>query len=617
MKQIEKIATHAYSACAAFLLYLCRQKLHDMKNRLLLSLLLGCMVLPMAAVNIIVDKVTRSYLEYVPKNLGENRPLLISCHGMNQDAAYQKGMLVIESVADTAKFVTVFPEGIDKGWDISGDRDIKFVLALIDEMVTKYKIDRKRVYLSGFSMGGMFTYHAMNKIADKIAAFAPISGYPMGGATANANVRPIPIIHTHGTGDDVVGFGGVQGALDVWIKHNGCPLKAKVQTRYRNAGHITRHTWGPGNDGVEVVLMEMADKGHWISNDNGVKTGDEIWRFCKRYSLDLKDPTVKFTSPADGLTFVTIGGKSEVPPITLTASASDPDGKVASVAFYNGKELLAKVDQAPYTCVVEGLKVGSHELYAVVTDDEGRTGSNSVVVDVEEPTKNYLLHNTFLVANSVPDGWVTYDGKEKRVGFVGGFSAGGRLFQLTGEKHDFPWGLYTRNLNGGKKKGYARYADEGTNTTLTLYPGNYQILHKVANWNRPNFTPVTLAIETIDGKEVYSETFTPTSNIGNKASSSFSGTTMVTSVFDINKKDRYVITFYTADGVFDDLVVGQAAIKRKGNVTAVEGAKSDGGASIVSYFNLSGQPVDTPQRGIFIEKLTTSDGKTTSRKVVF
>ena len=298
MKQIEKIATHAYSACAAFLLYLCRQKLHDMKNRLLLSLLLGCMVLPMAAVNIIVDKVTRSYLEYVPKNLGENRPLLISCHGMNQDAAYQKGMLVIESVADTAKFVTVFPEGIDKGWDISGDRDIKFVLALIDEMVTKYKIDRKRVYLSGFSMGGMFTYHAMNKIADKIAAFAPISGYPMGGATANANVRPIPIIHTHGTGDDVVGFGGVQGALDVWIKHNGCPLKAKVQTRYRNAGHITRHTWGPGNDGVEVVLMEMANKGHWISNDVA-KTGDEIWRFCSRYSLpNSSNPTAGIRTPS-------------------------------------------------------------------------------------------------------------------------------------------------------------------------------------------------------------------------------------------------------------------------------------------------------------------------------
>ena len=118
---------------------------------------------------ITVDGKTRNYLEYIPANLGTNRPLLISCHGMNQDAAYQKSMLRIENVADTAKFVTVFPNGINKAWDISGDQDINFVKALIDRMVSDYGIDRNRVYLSGFSMGGMFTYHAMTKIADKIA----------------------------------------------------------------------------------------------------------------------------------------------------------------------------------------------------------------------------------------------------------------------------------------------------------------------------------------------------------------------------------------------------------------------------------------------------------------
>ena len=63
--------------------------------------------------------------------------------------------------------------------------------------------------------------------------------------------------------------------------------------RYRNAAHITRHVWGPGNDNVEVVLMEMANKGHWISNDNGVKTGDEIWRFCSRYSIEAAGPVEK------------------------------------------------------------------------------------------------------------------------------------------------------------------------------------------------------------------------------------------------------------------------------------------------------------------------------------
>jgi len=253
-----------------------------------------CFLLPSAAQQKIkVGGTEREYKIYVPKNLGEKRPLLISCHGMNQDAAYQMNMLDIKSVADTAKFVTVFPEGISKSWDLDGNRDINFVLALIDKMVDDYDIDRGRVYLSGFSMGGMFTYHAMNRIADRIAAFAPISGYPMGGATAKAGVRPIPIIHTHGTSDDVVTFSNVQSALNVWINHNGCPTTAIVTKKYRNASHITRRVWGPGNDGVEVVLMEMANKGHWISNDNGVKTGDEIWRFCSRYSIEVDGPVVK------------------------------------------------------------------------------------------------------------------------------------------------------------------------------------------------------------------------------------------------------------------------------------------------------------------------------------
>ena len=256
--------------------------------------MVACLMLPSSAQEKLkVGGTEREYKIYVPKDLGAKRPLLISCHGMNQDAAYQMGMLDIQSVADTAKFVTVFPEGINKSWDITGNRDINFMLAIIDEMVEKYDIDRGRVYLSGFSMGGMFTYHAMNKIADRIAAFAPISGYPMGGATASPNVRPIPIIHTHGTSDDVVTFSNVQKNLNVWIKHNGCPETAEVTKRYRNAAHITRHVWGPGNDDVEVVLMEMANKGHWISNDNGVKTGDEIWRFCSRYSIEAAGPVEK------------------------------------------------------------------------------------------------------------------------------------------------------------------------------------------------------------------------------------------------------------------------------------------------------------------------------------
>ena len=249
-------------------------------------------ILEPTAGSVMVGSTERTYLQYVPKQLGSKRPLLISCHGMNQDAAYQRDMLKIESVADTAKFITVFPEGEGKSWDLNGRKDINFILKIIDKMVEKYDIDPGRVYLSGFSMGGMFTYHAMNLISDRIAAFAPISGYTMSGVTANANARSIPIIHTHGTADDVVTFDNVQSNLNVWINHNHCKTTPTVTKNYRGASHITRRVWSDGDDGVEVVLMEMAGKGHWISNDNGVLTGDEIWKFCKNYSIKVEWPYV-------------------------------------------------------------------------------------------------------------------------------------------------------------------------------------------------------------------------------------------------------------------------------------------------------------------------------------
>ena len=592
-----------------------------MKKHLILNLLLCCLALPASAGQIsgklTVNGVSRDYIGYLPNNLGNLRPLLISCHGMNQDAPYQKNMLSIESVADTAKFLTIFPNGIDKSWDISGDRDIKYILAIIDEMVKKYNIDSNRVYLSGFSMGGMFTYHAMNKIADKIAAFAPISGYPMWGTTADSKVRPIPIIHTHGTGDDVVAFSGVQGALNVWIKHNGCPTTAKVVKKYRNASHITRHTWGPGNNGVEVVLMEMADKGHWISNDNGVKTGDEIWRFCKRYCLVDKNPKVSFTSPAASHTFLTFGGTTQIPDIHLEATASDPDGKVTGVKFYDGTTLLAEFDEAPYTYELKGLKKGTHKISAVVTDDEGLTGSAELSIKVLEPSasSNYPLNFYFKSAEGgIPDGWSTYDGKELRQSLSSGFTSGSRVFHLTNSKRDFEWGLYTRNINGGEKCGYARYGAEGSSVTLTLNPAHYQLNYKVTNWNQPDFLPVTVVVETLDGKEVCSDVYTPTSNIGNAADKAFSGTKVRNFEFDITEAGRYAITFYTADEAWADLVIGDAVIFWQ-RISASVASPSVLAPVQVNYYTLSGQRIPQPTKGCYVVQTITADGKQQSRIV--
>ena len=77
-------------------------------------ILIALSLLPTSAESIQVGNLTRNYISYVPSNLGVKRPLLISCHGMNQDPNYQKNMLKIESVADTAKFDTVSQDYISK-----------------------------------------------------------------------------------------------------------------------------------------------------------------------------------------------------------------------------------------------------------------------------------------------------------------------------------------------------------------------------------------------------------------------------------------------------------------------------------------------------------------------
>jgi len=267
--------------------------------------LIGSSIISNAQIeNFQVDTLTRKMLVYAPSSIVPNRPLLISMHGLNQDINYQKNQTKWELIAKENNFVVVYPGGIDNTWDLSGTKDIDFILAIIDEMDNRYAIDRERVYLSGFSMGGMMTYHAMNIIADKIAAFAPVSGYPMFGIDTNS-LRPVPIIHTHGTTDDVVGYSGVSECINAWVKRNKCPETAQVTDPYPAGSTLgdTKSYWGPGTDSVEIVLISLKNKGHWHSiEDNGVNTSQEIWDFCKRFSLGYGVPklmaaTVKDANP--------------------------------------------------------------------------------------------------------------------------------------------------------------------------------------------------------------------------------------------------------------------------------------------------------------------------------
>ena len=84
-------------------------------------------------------------------------------------------------------------------------------------------------------------------------------------------------------------------------------------------------------------------------------------------------PTATITSPADGAVF------AWKPTITVTATASDPDGNVTKVEFRDGTTVLGQDTSAPYSFTWRNVPSGSHVLTARATDNAGAVTTSSPV----------------------------------------------------------------------------------------------------------------------------------------------------------------------------------------------------------------------------------------------
>ncbi|HEY2434450.1 MAG TPA: Ig-like domain-containing protein [Vicinamibacterales bacterium] len=129
-------------------------------------------------------------------------------------------------------------------------------------------------------------------------------------------------------------------------------------------------------------------------------------------------PVTAITSPANNAAFTAPAT------IAITASASDSDGSIASVAFYNGSTLLGTTTKSPYSFNWANVAAGTYSLTTVATDNSGATTSSSAV--------------TVTVANTaLPNGWAQMDIGAPPVQGSGSYSNG--VFTATGSGADI-WG---------------------------------------------------------------------------------------------------------------------------------------------------------------------------------
>lgn len=328
--------------------------------------------------SITVGGVNRTMIVYAPANIAQNRPLVIACHGRGGDAPAHIQCCSFNPIADTAKFVVVYPNGINNGWDISGNTDINFISAIIDRMYEQYKIDKERVYLNGFSMGGMLTYHAATRIANKIAAFGSCSGYLLGGATFTSS-RPIPLIHIHGGADDFVKYSGMQNIIDGWVKRNNITSAVQITKPYPvgKNNQNERKFYGLGDCETEVVFITLAGVGHsTVNNVNTFHSGNEIWKFCSRYNLSCgKISALKVTLKTTNDVY----SYSAPAAINLSATPTSTNDPVSKVEFYNGSTKIGEDASAPYSYAWANVPTGTYTLTVVVTTASGKKSTSAAV----------------------------------------------------------------------------------------------------------------------------------------------------------------------------------------------------------------------------------------------
>ena len=173
-------------------------------------------------------------------------------------------------------------------------------------------------------------------------------------------------------------------------------------------------------------------------------------------------PKVSLTAPANN--------SSATAPahITLGANASDPDGTVAKVEFFNGTTLLGTATAAPYSYIWNSAPVGTYSITAVATDNLGaQTTSAASAITVIAPPAVTLTSPANNAANIAPGSFAlaanaTSAGTITKVDFFNGTSLIGTA---TSAPYTFAWS----NVPAGSYS-LTAVATDGNGATATSAP---------------------------------------------------------------------------------------------------------------------------------------------------
>jgi polyhydroxybutyrate depolymerase len=259
----------------------------------------------------------RSYLLHLPPspNRGKPMPVVIVLHGGGGNAEVIAQTSGFTAKADEERFIVIYPNGTGRPrnrlltWN-SGNccgyahennvDDVSFVRSLIEQVQQELNVDSRRIFVTGFSNGGMMSYRLACELSETIAAIAPVAG-ALNYEKCNP-VRPVSVVAFHGTADEHVLYEGgepirrsdpnprvdrsVAEAISYWVARDQCANDARKERR----GSVIIEDYAKCREGTGVRLYTLEGGGHaWPGGEaraswadrptTALKATDAMWDF--------------------------------------------------------------------------------------------------------------------------------------------------------------------------------------------------------------------------------------------------------------------------------------------------------------------------------------------------
>jgi polyhydroxybutyrate depolymerase len=255
---------------------------------------------------------TRSYIYYTPANMQPGAPLVFALHGYSGDALGMFTFGGFREVADAEGFGLIIPQGSPDGsgtnhwnanFNFTNVNDHAFLTQLAQYIQETHGHDPACTYSCGYSNGGYMSYSLACAHADVFRGIGSVGGQIGGNDWATCDPsQPVPVVHLHGTADNVVAYAGnpndagnwggnpsVETLVATWASWNNCTEvseEALPNINMDDNSTVDLITHSGGDGGYEARVYRVNNGGHdWFGSwgNMDITSAVEMWDFWSQF----------------------------------------------------------------------------------------------------------------------------------------------------------------------------------------------------------------------------------------------------------------------------------------------------------------------------------------------